>query len=272
MSVTLSWRRMFPTLLLLLFVYPAWADELKIFDLKGATPQELIPLVKPFVGADGSVTGMHNQLIVRTSAERMAEVNRIVQTFDKAPRRVAIQVRDTAPSAEERSSAGVSIDTPRVRIGEGDGNRLAFRRYSTETRETNVRTAQGVEGQPIFIASGLLRPEPTRSVVIGPGGRYQSGYGTEYHNIESGFYATVSLVGDRVRIEIATRKQSPRPGSPEIRHRATDSVVSGRLGEWLPLAGVETRQQTETQGIGAYASGGETQNESLWVRVEALPD
>ncbi len=263
---------MLPALLLLLFVFPSWADELKIFDLQGATPQELIPLVKPFVGPDGSVTGMHNQLIVRTSAERMAEVSRIVQTFDKAPRQVLILVRERAPGAEEREDIELSMKNPHLRIGEGDGNSLRIKRYATETRESNLRSAQGIEGQPIFIASGLLRPEPTRNVIIGPGGRYQSGYGSEYQRIESGFYATVRLVGDRVRIEISTQQQSPISGSSAIRHQASETVLSGRVGEWLPLAGVNSRRQSEGSGIGAYSAGGERQSESLWVRVEVLPD
>ncbi|MGD8910063.1 MAG: hypothetical protein PVI92_12030, partial [Chromatiales bacterium] len=109
-------------LLLALLGLSAMADEMQIFDLKGATPREMIPLIKPFVGPDGTVTGMHNQLIIRTSAERMVQVRKILQEFDRAPRRLLIHVRDTAPSESERSRIDLSIDTPPLQLGEADKN------------------------------------------------------------------------------------------------------------------------------------------------------
>jgi hypothetical protein len=62
---------------LVLFMLPALADDkMEIFELKGRTPQEIIPLLKPFVGPDGAVSGMNNRVIVRTTPERMAEIRR----------------------------------------------------------------------------------------------------------------------------------------------------------------------------------------------------
>ncbi len=264
-------RRYCFILLLALLSLPATADEMQIFELKGATTQELIPLIKPFVGPDGTVTGMHNQLIVRTSAERMAQVRKIVQEFDRAPRRLLIHVRDTAPSTGESDRIDLSISNPHLQIGETEKNRLHIKRYSTQSQDTNVRTLQTIEGQPTLITSGISRPEVTRDgYIIGPGGGYQTS--VDYLTIDSGFYATAQVVGDRVRVEITTRKQQPISGSRVISKQSTDSVVSGQLGEWLPLAATSSQRRLNRSGIGSYASSESAEESSLWVKVELLTE
>ncbi len=265
--------RLMPALLLLplLFSQPASADEMQIFDLKGATPQELIPLIKPFVGPDGTVTGMHNQLIVRTSPERMAEVRKILQEFDRPPRRLLIHVRDSAPGEAETDRIDLSLRNPHLQIGKREQNSLSVKRHTTESREANQRTLQTIEGQPTLISSGIIRPEVTRSgYVIGPRGGYQTSI--DYRNIDSGFYARVHVVRDSVRIEISTRKQEPISGSPVVSHQETENVVSGQLGAWLPLALTRTQRQLKSTGLGSYASTESTREEALWVKVELLPD
>jgi hypothetical protein len=259
-------------LCLLLQTIPVYADEMQVFDLKGATPQELIPLVKPFVGADGTVTGMHNQLIVRTSAERMVEVRKIIEEFDRAPRRLLVHVRDKAPSAGESSRMELSVNTPRLRIGESNKSRLNVKRHSTERVESNQRTLQTIEGQPTLISSGISRPQVIHGgYLMGPrGGGYQTHI--DYRNIESGFYATVHLVGDRVRIEITTQKQSPVSSSSVINQQATRNVVSGQIGEWLLLASTQSQRQLDSTGIGAHATTESNQQSVIWVMVEPLPD
>lgn len=248
---------------------PAVADELEIFELKGATPQEIIPLVKPFVGAEGTVTGMHNKLIVRTTAERMAEVRKIVRQFDRAPRRLLLQVRDSAPSETAASDIGLSVHNPHLRLGDEKGSRLRIKRYSTETQETNLRTLQTLEGQPTLISSGISRPVVTdKGYIVGPRASEWTSY--DYQTISSGLYATVQLLGERVRIEITTQKQQPISGSPAISQQATANVISGRLGEWLPLAGSSSRRRFDNRGIASRESGEARHETELWVKVEML--
>jgi hypothetical protein len=258
-------------LCLALHAFPVCAEEMQIFDLKGATPQELIPLIKPFVGPDGTVTGMHNQVIVQTSAERMVKVRKIISEFDRAPRRLLIHVRDSAPSKAESDRFDLSLNRPHVRIGETAKNDLTIKRYSTEGVESNLRTLQTIEGQPTLIRTGVSRPEVTREgYIIGPrGGGYQTDI--KYRNIDSGFYATVQLVGDRVRIEITTHKRSPVDGSPVINQQATGNVISGRVGEWLLLATTQDQRRINSTDIGSHTSTESTQQSAIWVKVEPLP-
>jgi hypothetical protein len=251
--------------------YSAYAEEMQVFELQGATLQEILPLIKPFVGPDGTVTGMHNRLIVRTSPERMVEVRKILAEFDRAPRRLLIHLRDSAPSQSESGQLDLSVKTPRVQIGDSQKNSLSVKRYSTRTETVGQRTLQTLEGQPTLISSGILRPEVTRSgFIIGPGGGYETSI--DYQPITSGFYAKVQLVGDRVRIEIASQRQSPIDGSMTIEHQEAETVVTGRLGEWLPLVTIAESRRTQSSGIASRRHSESAQQDYLWVKVETLPD
>ena len=252
--------------------YIASADEMQVFELQGATLEEIMPLIKPFVGPDGTVTGMHNKLIVRTSPERMDEVRKILAEFDRAPRRLLIHLRDSAPSEAESGEVDLSVSTPRVQIGESEKDRLSVKRYTTRSETVGQRTLQTLEGRPTLISSGILRPEVTHSgFIIAP---RVSGYETsiDYRPITSGFYARVQLAGDRVRIEITSQKQSPIKGSLTIKHQEADTVVSGRLNQWLPLAVIAESRRTQSTGIASRRHSESEQRDTLWVKVEALPD
>ncbi|MGD8908561.1 MAG: hypothetical protein PVI92_04375, partial [Chromatiales bacterium] len=143
--------------------------------------------------------------------------------------------------------------------------------YTTETQEANHRTLQTIEGQPTLISSGIIRPEVTRGgYIIGPRGGYQTSI--DYRTIDSGFYATVQVLRDRVRIEITTRKQAEISGSPAIKTQTTDNVVSGQLGQWLPLASTRSQRRLKNTGIGSYASSESMSQDEVWVKVELLPE
>jgi hypothetical protein len=251
--------------------FSAFADEMQVFELQGATLEEIVPLIKPFVGTEGTVTGMHNRLIVRTTPERMAEVRKILAEFDRPPRRLLIHLRDSAPSESESGQLDLSLRTPRVSLGEADGNRLSAKHYTTRSETQGQRTLQTLEGRPTLISSGILRPEVTRSgFIVGPWRGYETDI--DYRPITSGFYARVQLLGERVRIEISSQKQSPEKGSSVIKQQQTDTVVSGRLGEWLPLAVIAQRQTIHSSGIASKRHSKSAQEDTLWVKVEALPD
>jgi hypothetical protein len=257
---------------LVLFMLPALADDkMEIFELKGRTPQEIVPLLKPFVGPDGAVSGMNNRVIVRTTPERMAEIRRIIGEFDRAPRRLLIHVRETAPSDSTGNEIGVSAGNRHIRIGEGDGQGLTLKHYTTRTSDESIRTVQTLEGEPALILNGVTLPVVTGSGYVtgaGPGSR-QITYG--YSNVDSGFYAIANLIGDRVRVEITSRRERPISGSGAIDRRESRNMVSGAIGEWLPVAVTRSSVSRDTGGIGSRTSTGSASVNRLWLKVEVLP-
>ena len=265
----ITWLLLFS---LLLAALPGLADEkMEIFELKGRTSQEMIPLLQPFVGPDGTVTGMNNRVIVRTSPERMAEIRRILDEFDRPPRRLLIHVRDSAPSEGEGDEIRISAGNRHIRIGEGDGQSLNLKHYSTRTREENVRTVQTLEGEPVLILNGVSLPVVTGSgYVAGAGaGSRQITYG--YKDVDSGFYAIANLIGDRVRVEITHRRARPLSGSGAIDHRESRNMVSGAVGEWLPVAVNASSTSQDSSAIGSQRSTESTAVNRVWLKVEVIP-
>lgn len=256
---------------LVLITLAALADDrMEIFELKGRTPQEMIPLLQPFVGPDGSVSGMHNSLIVRTSPQRMEEIRRIIGEFDRAPRRLLIHVRETAPSETSRDEIGVSTGNRRIRIGERDEAGVSLKRYTTRSHEESVRTLQTLEGEPTLILSGVSLPVVTGSGYVAGArpGSHQITYG--YRDVDSGFYAIANLVGDRVRVEITSRREHPVPGAGAIDRQESRNMVTGRIGEWLHIAGIRSSRRNDTMAI-ARQSGAQSESSSdLWLKVEVL--
>jgi hypothetical protein len=61
--------RLISTLLLVFFTFPVSAQQLKleIIPLNHSTTDAVVPVIRPLLAPGGSVSGMNNQLIVKTS-------------------------------------------------------------------------------------------------------------------------------------------------------------------------------------------------------------
>jgi len=245
------------------------AEQMEVFELKGRAPQELIPLVQPFVGADGSVTGMNNRLVVRTTTDRMIEIRRIITAFDRPLRRLRIQVRESEPSESVRQEIGVSSGNVGIQIGESRDEGITARRYANRVREENVRTVETLEGEPTLIARGESLPIITGPVYIGGADAGRRSISNGYLDINSGFYAIATLLDERVRIEIAHRKEGSL-SNRTIDHQESRHVVTGKIGQWLPVAGVRSFRGDNATGIGRRVDGQTKSVTGLWLKVEVL--
>ncbi len=246
------------------------AEEMEIFELRGKTLDEMIPLIRPFVGTEGTVTGMHNQLIVRTTPDRMQEVRRILEQFDHPPRRLLIHLRETNPLSGSEEASQISTDNRHVKIGRPGESGIRLKQYDSRQRNDSMRTVQALEGSPTLILSGSSQPFVSgRGYHTGP---YPGGHTEyQYRNIDSGFYATAHLIGEQVRIDITTQREDLLQDRRTIDRRESSSSVSGRLGEWIPLANISNRRQQSKQGIGMRGNTDLAQSETLWVMVEFSP-
>ncbi len=246
------------------------AEQMEIFELKGKTLDEMIPLLQPFVGPEGTVTGMHNQLIVRTTPERMDEVRRILDQFDHPPKRLLIHVRETNPIASGEKGFVISTDNEHVRIGRPGESGIRFKDHDSRKSNRSVRTIQALEGSPTLLLSGNSHPFVSgRSFSPGPYPNSHTEY--QYRNIDSGFYATAHLIGDQVRLEITTQRENLLQDRKRISRRESQSTVSGKLGEWIPLANISSQRQQRQTDIAMRKSTRFDESETLWVKVELLP-
>ena len=283
-------------LLGLLTIIPAQAEQmqLEIIPLKHRMSSDIVPILKPLVVEGGSVSGMNNQLIVRTTPQNMREIMKTLKVLDRALRSLKISVRfDTQGDHHAREhgvdghydSRNVHIETRNpgsysrngqtVTVGGKHGQNnsvIRYKNWSTNSRtdDGNVYFVRTVEGQPAWIRTGESVPIPERTVVLHP-------YGTDvydsvhYRDISSGFYVVPHLNGDRVTLMISPeRSRVDTAYAGNVETQEAQMTITSHLGQWIDLGGV-TEQYNEQSSEGLYRTRryGSEQNRIL-VKVEEI--
>lgn len=243
------------TCLLLLTTLCAQAAT-QVLPLNYRTSDELLPVAKSVIGNQGSVSAYGNQLIVNADPAKIEELGALLDQLDRPPRRLLISV-DTSDSNDQAASD--------YRInGQAQGRVI---HYGTANRSGGVQQVQASEGTPALIQTG--QSVPLTSTSVGPYGYPQSQ--TEYRNVTQGFYVTASVTGDTVHLNISTNNDRVSQERPDVVNvQSTDTKVSGRLGEWITLAGSNEQTQLNQRGFSQnYATQGRN-DMTLRVKVDAL--
>jgi type II secretory pathway component GspD/PulD (secretin) len=260
----------------------AQQSVLEVIDLKYRNAQEVLPILQPFVSRDGSISALNNQLIVRTSPQNLAELRKILDTIDKRPRRLMITVSQDVDLSARKSGASVSgtvgndnasVTVPRKR-GEGQGasvsgDGLEARVYNSQSAgaERGGQTVQVLEGNTAFIRVGQSVPITNRQRV-GP----VVTESTQFRDATSGFYARPRTNGNQVTIEITgNRDQFTNPSTGAANIQRFDTVVSGRLGEWIELGGSTQSRDFDQSGTVYRSSEARRDERRLYLKVEELP-
>lgn len=88
-------RTLFTSLLLACSFNAIAATE--VVPLNYRTSDDLLPVVRSFLGNEGTVNAYNNQLIVNAEPEKIQALRSLLSQLDKAPRRLLISV-DTSDS------------------------------------------------------------------------------------------------------------------------------------------------------------------------------
>lgn len=276
--------------MLLLAALPAGAEEvvLEVLTLKYRSAEEILPIVRPFVERQGTVSGMNNRIIVRTTPANLAELRRLLEDLDRAPRRLLITVRQSTDRSEEgsRASLGGELGGGRGRIFRPEdrsdkGAMVEYRQgesalrakvYGTRSTETGGETQQiqVLEGRSAYIQVGQTLPVSQRQAVIS-GGKVVVYDTTAYQDATRGFYVLPRISGDTVTLEINPQRNTPgrRPG--EINVQQISTVVSGRLGEWLEVGGIDQESRAEGSGTVYSTRSLSADRRQVLLKVEELP-
>ncbi len=268
---------------LALFVPLALAQVtvLEVIPLKYRTAEQVIPIIQPMLAKGGSVSGLQNQLVVRTTPGNLQEIRRILASVDAKPRRLLVTVRQDADSDAGRRAAEVSgsvrIDGGSTHIGTGpndDGLRARVIDTRRVQSERNQQTVQVLEGNSAFIRIGQSVPVPRQQVVqtvIGGQVVTQVVDSAEYREVGTGFHVLPRVTGDNVTLDINPQHDTLNqqlPGAINTQHVAT--TVSGRLGEWIEIAGLDQdRSRGQSVLLGRASSSG-TDNRRVLIKVEEL--
>ena len=247
--------------LCLLFLLPntpvhAQKTVLEVITLKYRTAEQVIPVLEPLIPKPGTLSGLQQQLIVRTTPANLAEIKQVLTTLDAVPRRLLITVRQDAALDSGRANSTRSLDSDR-----------------------NTQTLQVLEGSSAFIRTGQAVPLPQqrqvlRTVVNGQivGSVIDS---VEYRDVMTGFHALPRLAGDRVTLEISPQRDTLSTPDQNLPHGSVNvqritTTVSGRLGEWMEISGLAQGISSEQSVVLGSTRGISTDNRRILIKVDAI--
>ncbi len=222
----------------------------EVVNLNNRTSADLLPVAQNFIGKDGTVSAYGNQLIVNAEPARIEGLRALLGQLDTPAKRLLITV-DTNENNQQNS---------------GDSQTRIIS-YGTATRDGGVQQIQASEGVPALIQVGQSVPLTTTQ---------QDSYGrlqnqTQYRNVTQGFYVTASVTGETVHLAISTNRDRMSQERPDVVNvQSTDTTVSGRLGEWIPLAGINRETQADKSSTTRSYSTQGRDDLTLRVKVDTL--
>ena len=290
---TKNLKRMVAWLLAILMLGGGFAHAqqtvLEVIDLKYRSAEQIVPMLKPFLAPGGTISSLQNRVILRTTPQNMAELKKVLDAVDTMPKRLVISVRQEAvgtgltDEAEVSGSIGAGdahATVPGSRsqqggtavIRKGD-NVVRGRVFSSQSAATDrgVQTVQVLEGNEATIRIGQSVPIRSQNVVQTPQGT-QISQSVEYRDADTGFRVRPRVNGDRVTLEISSRHDTlADPNSQSFNVQRVDTVVSGKLGEWIEIGGVDQSRAQNDGGTISRRTGSVSDDRKVFLKVDQLP-
>ncbi|SDS31473.1 type II and III secretion system protein [Halopseudomonas litoralis] len=250
----------------------AAAPRTEVIPLGYSMAEDMVPVIQPMLRADERVSAYGNQLIIRAEPERLQEIRVLLADLDRQPAKLRITVSNAGSALGTQS--GYRLDG-RLETGSGDivvghargNNQARIIRRETRGASDGARVITANEGYPVLIQTGQRVPLTSTSTNI---------YGqvvnqTEYHDVTSGFYATVRLSGDVATISLSANNDRMHPaGNDVIDVQRTDTVVTARLGEWVTIGGFDDTESQRRRDIGRRTTTRSSQQQSVRLMIERL--
>ena len=242
---------------------------LEVITLKYRNADQVIPILRPLLAPGGTISGLQNRVIVRTTPDNLAELQKVLGQIDGAPRRLLISVKQDADASSSLDEAEISgsIGSDRARAtvpgtGSNQGGTVVIKRGDDKVKgralgsqsaatDRSVQTLQVLEGNEAYISVG------------------QS---AEYRDVGTGFRVRPRLNGNNVTLEISTQRDSMADQNGQsINVQRVDTVISGRLGQWMELGGIGQQSVQRDSGTVYRRSNIGADNRRVLLKVEEMP-
>jgi hypothetical protein len=281
MSMRPRAARLWLVLCLLASAFGALADyPLTIIDLEHRFAEDLVPVLAPLAGADGSISGVNASLLVRASPRALAEIRAALGRLDRPARNLLVEVRRSGSRSASGVGVGVQVDERigdhgRVRIGEplprhgAPGSRAWAGAGSTSRDGSLEQRLRVLDGQEGFIAVGGEHPVGYRERYVGPNG-VVTRRGVDYRASGSGFYVRPRVQGEQVSVDIRTA-EARLDGRGTLDRSLVQTRVSGRLGEWIDLGQSQSSGSATRRGLLSAGSASGARFDGLQLRVRVAP-
>jgi hypothetical protein len=265
---------------MLVVVSDLQAESLEQIPLHYRMAEELLPILQPLVPPGSVVTGTGNVLFVRADATTLRQVRDAVASLDRAPRQLLITVgQATGAQGSGTSVRGSgSIGSGDVQIGvnrppaTSAGGQVVVRSGTESDDVSNVSSVRALEGYETYVSFGQSHPVPSTTVTGGVHFPPVVSQSTGFRDVQTGFYATPRVNGDRVTLEISPHQQRSTGdayGVP-VTTGSIATTVSGRLGEWMQIGGSADSFDGSDQGVVTWGTRSKLTQYSAWVKVEEV--
>ena len=131
-----------------------------------------------------------------------------------------------------------------------------------------MQQLQVLEGNEAFIGDRQSVPVQQQTIIQTPQGA-QVVQNTQFRDTTSGFYVRPRVSGEQVTLEVRPQRERIGPdGSVDIQRVAT--TVSGRLGEWMELGGIDQSRAQQNSAIASRDSERNSGQGKIYIKVEEM--
>jgi Bacterial type II and III secretion system protein/Bacterial type II/III secretion system short domain len=261
--------------LILLFVCTnVFAEtEFKIFSLQHRFANDLLPIVEPMVGPDGTANAIDSQLIIRASPQRMQEIAALVAQMDAARvnRKITVNTSNNLQTQRESVEASGAAKVGKVTVSNDrrskpNSGRVEVENNNSNTRQTSNQFINVLDGERAFIRVGQLVPFTQEWVTITR--RYiQVDRFTDWREVTTGFAVRPRTLGNQVELEITPRiARLNNQGYIDFEELTT--VIRTSLGSWVDIGGTMQQNDEVSRKILGRQSVSSQQNSNLSVKVD----
>jgi type II secretory pathway component GspD/PulD (secretin) len=261
-------------ILCITFCFSAQAEtEFKIITLQHRFADDLLPIISPMVGADGTATGIRNQLILRASPERMRDIEATIEQLDAARenRRITVKTNNNIQSQREVIDArgkvkigNVTISNDR-RVRTNTGNIIIQDSTTRTTRHSN-QFLNVLDGERAFIRVGHIVPFTQEWVTI-TRHYIHIDQTTDWHEVSTGFAVRPRTVGNLVELEI-TPRIARLNGQGYIDFEELSTILRVSLGEWVDIGSTMQQRDDVSRKILGYRNSRSEQQSDLMIKVD----
>jgi type II secretory pathway component GspD/PulD (secretin) len=272
-------------LLSCLVVHGQATAEMRIFELQHRSAEEAAEMVRSLLDDDAKIAAHKNTLVVNASPDELAEVAKLVTSYDHAQRMLRVTVEqgnslndqnreinasghvqdgsvvvDVGRTQSENSNVRFSRNNSQIAVHAQDRSRLESRQASQFMVVMEGYTARISVGHSVPFTSQMLyywRRHPRFIETIA------------YQHVDTGFEVLPEVIGNMVQLEIRPFMAFLDSQNPDqIVFQELSTQVRIPLGTWYELsasANLQDGLSKEILGGGSYATGS---TNSIRLRVD----
>ncbi len=259
---------------LILFSLIASAEtEFKIITLQHRFANDLLPIILPMVGEDGTATGIDNQLILRANPNRMREIEQTITELDvvRMNRRISIRSNNNVQRQLSRTEATGNVTIGNTTISNRrhtrrNSGRINIERSNSGINQNTHQSINVIDGERAFIRIGQIVPLTHEWINITR--RYvQIERYTNWHEISTGFAVRPRTIGNQIELEITPRIARVN-NNDYIDFEELSTIVRVSLGEWVDIGGTMQSNDNLSRKILGLQQSSTQSNTSLIVKVD----